>query len=109
MTTNIQELTKKILEGFRLKRGDDLSFFLTAPLEELQHGAYALRSTSAASTSISVPSSTGVAAIAAKTAATARNRLITMRKSTSIRSCRSLKFLRTRASIRKPVPTALRL
>lgn len=43
MTTNIAELTQKIQQGFRLQRENDLSFLLTAPLEELQHGAYMLQ------------------------------------------------------------------
>ena len=43
MTTTIPELTQKIIDGFRFKRGDDLSFFLTAPLAELQQGAHELQ------------------------------------------------------------------
>ncbi len=37
--TNVKKLAEKIIAGYRLKRGDDLSFFLTAPLSELQEGA----------------------------------------------------------------------
>ena len=36
-------LAKKIIAGRRIKRGDDLSLFLTAPLEELQEGAHLLQ------------------------------------------------------------------
>ena len=36
-------LAKKIIAGLRIKRGDDLSLFLTAPLEELQEGAHLLQ------------------------------------------------------------------
>ncbi len=43
MTVNTSELTQKILKGFRLKRGDDLAFFLSLPLEELQQGAHDLQ------------------------------------------------------------------
>ena len=43
MTVNTSELTQKILKGFRLKRGDDLAFFLSVPLEELQQGAHDLQ------------------------------------------------------------------
>ncbi len=39
-TISIPELTEKILQGYRLKRGDDLSFFTTVPLSELQKGAH---------------------------------------------------------------------
>lgn len=41
--TNIKLLTDKIIAGLRLKRGDDLSYFLTAPLSELQEGARRLQ------------------------------------------------------------------
>ena len=37
--TNVKKLAEKIIAGYRLKRGDDFSFFLTAPLPELQEGA----------------------------------------------------------------------
>ena len=33
----IAGLTEKILRGYRIKRGDDLSLFLTAPLDELHY------------------------------------------------------------------------
>lgn len=36
---SLPELTQKIIKGYRLKRGDDLSFFLTVPLDELQRAA----------------------------------------------------------------------
>lgn len=36
-------LTKKIIAGYRIKRGDDLSLFLKAPLAELQEGARLLQ------------------------------------------------------------------
>ena len=39
MKTTIAELTTSILNGRRIKRGDDLSVFLSAPLYELQQGA----------------------------------------------------------------------
>ena len=40
---NIAKLTDQIIAGRRIKRGDDLSFFLTAPLAELQAGALRLQ------------------------------------------------------------------
>ena len=40
---NIAKLTDQIITGHRIKRGDDLSFFLTAPLAELQEGALRLQ------------------------------------------------------------------
>lgn len=36
---SISELAEKIINGYRVKRGDDLSVFLTADLEELERGA----------------------------------------------------------------------
>ena len=39
----IAGLTEKILRGYRIKRGDDLSLFLTAPLDELKEGAGVLQ------------------------------------------------------------------
>lgn len=39
----IAGLTERILQGYRIKRGDDLSIFLTAPLAELQEGAGVLQ------------------------------------------------------------------
>ena len=35
----IPELTEKIIAGYRVKRGDDLSIFLEAPLDALEEGA----------------------------------------------------------------------
>ena len=40
---NIAKITDQIIAGHRIKRGDDLSFFLTAPLAELQEGALRLQ------------------------------------------------------------------
>ena len=40
---NITELTKEIINGRRLTRDDDLSFFETADLEELAAGANEIR------------------------------------------------------------------
>ena len=34
----IAALTDSIIQGYRIRRGDDLSIFLEAPLEELQQG-----------------------------------------------------------------------
>lgn len=39
MAMTIAELTDKILDGYRIKRGDDLSIFLAADLDELLEGA----------------------------------------------------------------------
>lgn len=39
MTTTLSELTQKILNGYRLKRGDDLELFKTCDLDELEKGA----------------------------------------------------------------------
>lgn len=39
MTTTLSELTQKILNGYRLKRGDDLELFKTCDLDELERGA----------------------------------------------------------------------
>lgn len=36
---SVSSLTDAILDGYRIKRGDDLSIFLTADLEELEEGA----------------------------------------------------------------------
>ena len=41
--TSINKLTDKIIAGLRIKRGDDLSYLLTAPLAELQAGARRLQ------------------------------------------------------------------
>ena len=41
--SNCLELAKSIIAGRRIKRGDDLSIFLTAPLPELQEGARLLQ------------------------------------------------------------------
>lgn len=43
MTTSIPELAEKIINGFRFKRGDDLEFFKTCDLEELEKGAGAIQ------------------------------------------------------------------
>ena len=37
--TNIEKLTDAIIAGLRIRRGDDLSYFLTAPLSVMQEGA----------------------------------------------------------------------
>lgn len=37
--TNIEKLADQIIAGLRLKRGDDFSLFLTAPLEAMEEGA----------------------------------------------------------------------
>ena len=39
----VKKLTQEILCGRRLKRSDDLSFFLSAPLAALQEGAHELQ------------------------------------------------------------------
>ena len=39
----IAALTDSIIQGYRIRRGDDLSIFLEAPLEELQQGAGVLQ------------------------------------------------------------------
>jgi biotin synthase len=39
MTMTIPELTEKIIQGYRVKRGDDLTIFLNSDLEKLQKGA----------------------------------------------------------------------
>lgn len=39
----IAALADSIIQGYRIQRGDDLSIFLEAPLEELQKGAGALQ------------------------------------------------------------------
>ena len=41
--TSCLSLAKKIIAGYRIKRGDDLSLFLKAPLAELQEGARLLQ------------------------------------------------------------------
>ena len=43
MTTTLSELTQKILNGYRLKRGDDLELFKTCDLDELEKGAGAIQ------------------------------------------------------------------
>ena len=43
MSTDCLSLAKKIIAGYRIERGDDLSLFLTAPLPELQEGARLLQ------------------------------------------------------------------
>ncbi len=43
MTMTIPELTTRIISGYRVKRGDDLSIFLESSLEELQKGAGAIQ------------------------------------------------------------------
>jgi len=37
--TESSRLAKKIIDGYRITRGNDLSLFLTAPLDELSEGA----------------------------------------------------------------------
>lgn len=37
--TDIPKLTDDIIAGLRIRRGDDVSYFLTAPLDEMQRGA----------------------------------------------------------------------
>ena len=41
--SKVSKLARDIIEGFRLKRGDDFSVFLNAPLEELSEGAHLLQ------------------------------------------------------------------
>ena len=41
--TAVKKLTQEILKGRRLKRGDDLTIFLEAPLEALKEGAHELQ------------------------------------------------------------------
>ena len=41
--SEIASLAEKIIEGYRIKRGFDLSVFLEAPLPELTSGAYRLQ------------------------------------------------------------------
>ncbi|MDY6295019.1 MAG: biotin synthase BioB [Schwartzia succinivorans] len=43
MTTSVSELAQKIINGYRIKRGDDLEFFKTCDLEELERGAGAIQ------------------------------------------------------------------
>ena len=43
MTRSIPELTQKILNGYRIKRGSDLEIFKTGDLEELEKGAGAIQ------------------------------------------------------------------
>ena len=43
MTRSIPELTQKILNGYRIKRGNDLEIFKTGDLEELEKGAGAIQ------------------------------------------------------------------
>ena len=43
MTTTLSELTQKILNGYRLKRGDDLELFKTCDLDGLERGAGAIQ------------------------------------------------------------------
>lgn len=43
--TNIRKLTDQIIAGLRIKRSDDISLLLTAPLEELQDGAGRIQET----------------------------------------------------------------
>lgn len=40
---SLAELTEKIIGGYRIKRGEDLSIFLKEPLENLQQGAHLLQ------------------------------------------------------------------
>ena len=37
--TDVLELSQRIIDGYRIKRGDDLSFFLTDDLDKLEAGA----------------------------------------------------------------------
>ena len=39
----VKDLAAKIISGYRVKRGDDLSVFLAPPLEELQAGAHIIQ------------------------------------------------------------------
>ena len=43
MSTDCLSLAKKIIAGYRIERGDELSLFLTTPLPELQEGALLLQ------------------------------------------------------------------
>ena len=43
MSESVAELAQKIINGHRIKRGDDLSIFLDADLEELERGAGAIQ------------------------------------------------------------------
>lgn len=40
---NVMDIAQNIIAGQRLKRGDDFSFLLTAPIEELQKAAFAIQ------------------------------------------------------------------
>ena len=42
-TTTISELTEKIINGYRIKRSNDSSIFLSAPLDDLQKNAFILQ------------------------------------------------------------------
>ena len=86
--------------------GDDLSLFLTAPLDEHEEGPAYCSAISAATTSTSVPSSTAAAAAAAKTVNTAPSRLVTIRAAMNTISCRKKKSWPMPRPIRMPVPTA---
>lgn len=43
MSINVMDIAKEIINGRRLKRGDDLTWLLTAPVEELQKAAFEIQ------------------------------------------------------------------
>ena len=85
MTTTLSELTQKILNGYRLKRGDDLELFKTCDLDELEKGAGAIQKQYRHN---HAPSSTGGAAAVPKTVNIAPNPPATAPMSKSTDSCR---------------------
>lgn len=104
--TSIAKLTDQILAGYRLKPQDDVSLLLTADLAELQEGARACRTNSAATTSISAPSSMGAADAVARTANTAHRLPATIRASIRTISCPKKKSCVMPKPIKMLVPTA---
>ena len=85
---DVKKLAEEIIAGKRLTRQDDLSFFLTCDLKELQEGADLIRKHFCGDkVDLCVPSSMVRAVAAAKTANIALNPLIIKPVLKNIPSC----------------------
>ena len=89
---DVKKLAEEIIAGRRLTRQDDLSFFLTCDLKELQEGADLIRKHFCGDKVDLCTIIMARAVVAAKTANTARNLLITKPVSKNTRSCARIRL-----------------
>lgn len=107
MSTDCLSLAKKIIAGYCIERGDDLSLFLTAPLPELQEGARLLQEHFCGKHIDFCTIINGRSGAAGRTASTVHRRPAITRASRNTPSCPRRRSSPMRVRTRKPAPTAL--